>query len=93
MSKKLTYFRWYVDEAETMKELLSREQIGELFNAVMDYLRDRTVAEVSLPLRYVYADYRKKIDRAQEAYDRRCAANAENGAKSRKTQARPEGEP
>lgn len=81
MESKLTYFRWYVDEAQLIKEQLTNEQAGELFISVMDYLRDGTSTEVSPAIKWPYLDYQHKIDRSREAYEKKCAINAENGAK------------
>ena len=78
---KLVYFKWMVDDAEVLKENLSNEQIGELFIAVMDYLRDGTVYEVSKDLRLIYADYKKRVDRSRITYEETCAKRAESGKK------------
>ena len=78
---KLIYFRWMTDDAEILKENLTTEQIGELFVAVMDYLRDGTVNEVSDCLKLTFADYRKKVDRARCKYEEICTKRADNGKK------------
>ena len=70
-----------VDDAEVLKENLTTEQIGELFVAVMDYLQTGTVVEVSQAVKYPYADYRKKVDRACSSYDEIVAKRAESGRK------------
>ena len=70
-----------VDDAEVLKENLTTEQIGELFVAVMDYLQTGTVVEVSQAVKYPYADYRKKVDRACTSYDEIVAKRAESGRK------------
>lgn len=69
------------DDAEILKENLTTEQIGELFVAVMDYLRDGTVNEVSDCLKLTFADYRKKVDRARCKYEEICTKRADNGKK------------
>ena len=79
---------WMADDAEVLKESLTTEQIGELFVAVMDYLRTGTVEEVSKEIRFPYADYRKKVDRARLKYEKKCQVNAENAAKGGKAKAR-----
>lgn len=78
---KLVYFKWMVEDAKVLKENLTTEQIGELFVAVMDYLQTGTVAEVSKDIRFPYADYRNKVDRACASYDETCAKRAESGKK------------
>lgn len=78
---KLSYFKWMIDDAEVLKENLTTEQIGELFIAVMDYLQTGTITEVSKDVRYPFADYRKKVDRAVANYDETCAKRAESGKK------------
>lgn len=49
--------------------------------AVMDYLQTGTVVEVSQAVKYPYADYRKKVDRACTSYDEIVAKRAESGRK------------
>lgn len=78
---KLVYFKWMVEDAKVLKENLTTEQIGELFVAVMDYLQTGTVSEVSKDIRFPYADYRNKVDRACASYDETCAKRAESGKK------------
>lgn len=78
---KLIYFRWMTDDAEILKENLTTEQIGELFVAVMDYLRDGTINDVSECLKLTFADYRKKVDRARCKYEEICTKRADNGKK------------
>ena len=73
----LKYFKWMIDDAEVLKENLNNEQVGELFFAVMDYLRTGTVSEVSSEIQFPYADYRKKVDRARIKYEAKCAKLAE----------------
>lgn len=90
-----------VDDAEVLKENLTTEQIGELFVAVMDYLQTGTVVEVSQAVKYPYADYRKKVDRACTSYDEIVAKRAESGrkggtakaAKAKEAQATPQFKP
>lgn len=86
--RKLTFFMWMADDAEVLKESLTTEQIGELFVAVMNYLQTGTVEEVSKEIRFPYADYRKKVDRASAKYEKKCQVNAENAAKGGKAKAR-----
>lgn len=78
---KLVYFKWMVEDAKVLKENLTTEQIGELFVAVMDYLQTGTVVEVSKEIRFPYADYRNKVDRASASYEETCAKRAESGKK------------
>ena len=85
---KLSYFKWMSDDAEVLKENMTAEQIGELFVAVMDYLQTGTVKEVSTDIRFAYADYRKKVDRACVSYDETCAKRAESGKKGGKAKAK-----
>lgn len=85
---KLSYFKWMSDDAEVLKENMTAEQIGELFVAVMDYLQTGTVKEVSQDIRFAYADYRKKVDRACISYDETCAKRAESGKKGGKAKAK-----
>lgn len=84
---ELSYLKWFVGDVDIMKEQLSVEEIGELFLATMDYLKDGTVKEVSAAIRYPYADCRKKVDRSREAYEGKCATLAKNGAKGGKAKA------
>lgn len=84
---KLVYFKWMVEDAKVLKENLTTEQIGELFVAVMDYLQTGTVVEVSKEIRFPYADYRNKVDRACASYDETCSKRAESGKKGGKAKA------
>lgn len=77
-----------VEDAKVLKENLTTEQIGELFVAVMDYLRTGTVEEVSKEIRFPYADYRNKVDRACASYDATCSKRAESGKKGGKAKAK-----
>lgn len=85
---KLVYFKWMVEDAKVLKENLTTEQIGELFVAVMDYLQTGTVEEVSKEIRFPYADYRNKVDRASTSYEETCAKRAESGKKGGTTKAK-----
>lgn len=85
---KLVYFKWMVEDAKVLKENLTTEQIGELFVAVMDYLQTGTVVEVSKEIRFPYADYRNKVDRACASYDETCSKRAESGKKGGKAKAK-----
>lgn len=85
---KLVYFKWTIDDTEVLKENLTPEQIGLFFTAVMDYVATGIIAEVPSDLKVLYADYRKRIDRAQGAYDQKCAKNAANGSKGGKAKAK-----
>lgn len=87
MASRLTYYRWYIDEVETMRELFSPAQMGELFFAVMDYVRDGTVREVSAETRYAYIDCMKKVDRSRTAYEKKVANLSANGAKGGRARA------
>lgn len=82
------YFKWMVEDAKVLKENLTTEQIGELFVAVMDYLQTGTVVEVSKEIRFPYADYRNKVDRACASYDETCSKRAESGKKGGKAKAK-----
>ena len=85
---KLVYFKWMVEDAKVLKENLTTELIGELFVAVMDYLQTGTVVEVSKEIRFPYADYRNKVDRACASYDETCSKRAESGRKGGTAKAR-----
>ena len=85
---KLVYFKWMVEDAKVLKENLTTEQIGELFVAVMDYLQTGIVKEVSKDIRFPYADYRNKVDRACASYEETCTKRAESGKKGGTAKAR-----
>ena len=78
---KLTYFKLMREDFEVLNEMYSPAQIGELIVATMQYLADGTVMEVDAALKYAFTDYRKKVDRAQKAYDKKCETNSKNGTK------------
>lgn len=84
---KLTYFKMMREDFEVLNEMYSSAQIGELIVATMQYLADGTVMEVDSALKYAFTDYRKKVDRAQKAYDEKCETNSKNGAKGGRTKA------
>ena len=84
---KLTYFKMMREDFEVLNEMYSPAQIGELIVATMQYLADGTVMEVDAALKYAFTDYRKKVDRAQKAYDEKCETNSKNGAKGGRTKA------
>lgn len=74
----------YTDDYITMAEALEfvMEQFGKLVLAIMYYTANGTVPD-DLPhdLKVMFSIYQKKIDFAREKYERKCAVNAENGAK------------
>lgn len=84
---KLSYFKLMLEDFETMAEIYSTAQIGELIVATMQYLKDGRIVEIEEPLKYAYLDLRKKVDRSQKAYEEKCAQLAKNGAKGGKAKA------
>lgn len=84
---KLSYFKLMLEDFETMSEIYSTAQIGELIVATMQYLKDGRIVEIEEPLKYAYLDLRKKVDRSQKAYEEKCAQLAKNGAKGGKAKA------
>ena len=83
------WYKWYVKDVETYKEVFSMEEIGKLFCAVMDYRKSSEMKTNDQPsnIRASYVSHCKAIDRMIEAYDKKCETNAKNGAKGGKAKA------
>ena len=83
----LYYFKWSFDQAQIYEDILTNEQLGELFRAVMDYARDGTEREVSAEILFPYRECKLAVDRSNSAYEKKCQTNKENGAKGGKAKA------
>lgn len=70
-----------------LEENFTQAQVGELFLAVMAYVRDGTVRELPPELKFPFAQYRAKADQSKAKYEEKCAKLAENGAKGGKAKA------
>ena len=80
----------YTDDYITMAEALEfmMEQFGKLILALMYYTANGTMPDdLSPDLKVMFSIYQKKIDFAREKYEKKCATNAENGAKGGKAKA------
>ena len=79
--KRMAYFKWFVDDHESMEETLTNEESGQLFHAVMAYVKDGTIRDVSEKLRYPFSAFRRKVDSSLLAYNDKCEKLAANGSK------------
>lgn len=70
-----------------LEENFTHAQVGELFLAVMAYVRDGTIRELPPELKFPLAQYRAKADQSKAKYEEKCAKLAENGAKGGKAKA------
>lgn len=86
--KKFAYLKLEFDDLDVIRETLTPEQGIILIFAILDYAKDGTTREVPDEVRVMYVLLRKKIDRAQRAYEEKCRINAENAAKGGKAKAR-----
>lgn len=55
--------KWYLDEVEIMEAAFTNDQMGELFFAVMGYVRDGKVRDVAPELKYAYASVLTRLER------------------------------
>ena len=86
-SPKLTYFQWYIDKARVYMDLLTDDQLGELFRAVMNYADTGERTEVSAGIQFPYRECLLSVDRSKAAYTARVEKNRENGAKGGRAKA------
>lgn len=63
-------------------EPLTYEERGRLFTALLEYSATGQMIELSGNERFVWGLMQEQIDRDKAAYEKKCAKNRENGAKS-----------
>lgn len=78
---KMSWHKWFVSEAKLFKEVLTNEQMGKLFFAVMETLETGEELEVSEDIKITYKMYLSKIISARKAYENTCKKRAESGQK------------
>lgn len=66
---------------EIFNALTSNDERSNLIIAILEYIYNNKTPELDGGPRVAFAAIKPDIDRAQENYDRKCAANAENGRK------------
>lgn len=87
MNNGLSWYKWWVQDAVDCRESFSKEQMGELFFAVMDYVEKPERQEVTPEIRFAYATYCNKVDAARKSYAKTSEARAEAGRKGGKAKA------
>jgi len=81
-------FILYTEQKEIFKKL-SREQAGDLINAIFDYVADGEVPPLSELLSFVFIPIKQNLDRNKEKYESISATRAKAGYKGGKqTQAK-----
>lgn len=84
---KLTYYKWFLDQAKVAMDMLTDEQLGELFRAVMSYVDTGKETAVSAAIQFPYRQNVLAVDRLREAYTDKVEKNRENGAKGGRAKA------
>lgn len=84
---KLSWFKWFVSDAEVCSNTLSDEQMGQLFYAVMRYVDIGEKEDVPKALQFPYSMFCGKVDSSRIAYKDKCEKLAENGSKGGKKKA------
>ncbi len=82
MNKKsfLVYFDW-----EEPFSQLSKEELGELFMAMMKYARNQEEPQIeSLSSKIIFSFVKNALDRDRAAYKEKCKKNSENRQKGSK---------
>lgn len=86
--KNLSYFKWEVADVDIMRSLYSKEQIGEIFLAVMETVKTGERVELSDKfLSFPYLTFCKKVENARNKYIDTCEKRAIAGAKGGKAKA------
>lgn len=83
----LSWYKWWVQDADDCRESLTNEQMGELFFAVMAYVKNPERLNVSPEIRFPYASFCNKVDAARKAYVKTSEVRAEAGRKGGKAKA------
>lgn len=83
----LSWFKWWVSDANTCKATLTNEQMGELFYAVMAYVEKPDKIVVSPAIQFPYSMFCEKVDAARKAYKCQSEKRAEAGRKGGKAKA------
>ena len=86
-SPKLTYYKWFLDQAKVAMDMLTDEQLGELFRAVMSYVDTGEETAVSAAIQFPYRQNVLAVDRLREAYTDKVEKNRQNGAKGGRAKA------
>ena len=87
MTGVLSWFKWWVSDANTCKETLSNEQMGELFYAVMSYVETPEKIPVSPAIQFPYSMFCTKVDASRLTYEQQSEKRAEAGRKGGKAKA------
>ena len=83
----LSWHKWWVQDADDCRESLTNDQMGELFFAVMAYVKNPERLDVSPEIRFPYATFCNKVDAARKAYAKTSEARAEAGRKGGRAKA------
>ena len=75
------YFRLFYDQYLPLMSRLSFEEAGRLFVGTLRYLKEDLEPELPGAEAIVWPLLKEDIDRDRQAYERKCAASAENGRK------------
>lgn len=84
---KLSWFKWFVSDAEVCSNTLSDEQMGRLFYAVMRYVDTGEKEDMPNAMQFPYSMFCGKVDSSRIAYKDKCEKLAENGSKGGKKKA------
>lgn len=85
--KGLSWFKWLTKDVKNYRAVLTNEQMGELFFAVMETVDTGQRVDVSNELKLAYIQLCSVADEAKTAYIKKCQQNALNGAKGGKAKA------
>jgi hypothetical protein len=72
------YFKLFYDQYQPMVNRLSREEAGDLFLGLLNYLRFQQEPELSGKEDVIWALMKEDIDKNRAEYERKCAVNAAN---------------
>lgn len=85
---KLFWHKWTVEDAKIFREVLTNEQMGELFFAIMETVDTGNLTTVSKEIEMAYKMYCSKVEGARTAYRNKCDKLAENASLGGKAKAK-----
>lgn len=90
MAKKS--FVLHKDSLEILEEL-NNEQAGILFKAIANYNSDKDLPEMDFAIKIAFIPFKNQFERDNEAYEKKCKINRENGNKGGRPQEKPKRNP
>lgn len=81
--KSFVFYKWYCEDSDSYKNILTPDQMGRLFWAIMDFVKteEKQTFNDDPVLNALYQMQIIKVDGARKAYSKKVEKLTENGKK------------